>query len=117
MTPEGEPEDINSARNFVGSFTNYFFLNNGYHGIHHFYPYLHWSRLPEAHRVLMKPHIHPNLDQDNMLFYIVKVRARLRIGVSSLSLASPRSLPLPLSDICLPGEAPHVRWEAPRGAA
>lgn len=46
--------------------------NNGYHTIHHYFPYMHWSLLPEAHNDVVKPTIDPVLDQDNMLTYIFK---------------------------------------------
>jgi len=54
---------MNHARNFTGWFFNYIFLNNGYHTIHHMKPGLHWTVLPEKHRQLVAPHIHPNLVQ------------------------------------------------------
>ncbi|KAJ3024737.1 UNVERIFIED_CONTAM: hypothetical protein HDU68_007814 [Siphonaria sp. JEL0065] len=61
--------NINTSRNFTGSITNFLFFNNGYHNIHHIKPILHWSKLPEAHQQLVKLHIHPSLDQENMLTY------------------------------------------------
>ncbi|KAJ3292568.1 hypothetical protein HDU79_001246 [Rhizoclosmatium sp. JEL0117] len=64
--------NINTSRNFTGWITNTLFFNNGFHGIHHIKPTLHWSKLPEAHAALVKPHIHPNLDQDNMALYFYR---------------------------------------------
>ncbi|KAJ3089978.1 hypothetical protein HK100_007592, partial [Physocladia obscura] len=64
--------NINTARNFTGSITNFLFFNNGYHSIHHIRPTLHWSKLPAAHNELVKPIIHPNLDQENMASYFFK---------------------------------------------
>lgn len=60
----------NHSRNFVGSVANFFFLNNGYHTIHHMYPGKHWSLLPAEHEKRVKPYIHPNLDVPSMLGYV-----------------------------------------------
>ena len=54
---------MNHARNFTGPLFNFVFFNNGYHTVHHLYPGLHWSVLPERHEKLVAPHIHPNLCQ------------------------------------------------------
>ena len=53
---------VNFARNFTGSWFNFFTLNNGYHTIHHLKPGLHWSVLPAHHARTVKPHIAPSLD-------------------------------------------------------
>eukprot|EP01080_Neovahlkampfia_damariscottae_P005312 gene5312-8930_t len=31
---------------------------------------MHWTKLPEAHDKIVKPHIHPNLDADSIFSYI-----------------------------------------------
>ena len=62
-------QKYNGARNFTGSFLNFFALNNGYHQIHHMYPTMHWSILPQKHAELVAPFNHPNLDQKSMLRY------------------------------------------------
>ena len=62
----------NHSRNFVGKWVNWWTFNNGYHGIHHHHPALHWSLLPEAHAREIAPHIAPQLDQRSMLVYLVK---------------------------------------------
>ncbi|MCG3173976.1 MAG: hypothetical protein GMKNLPBB_02193 [Myxococcota bacterium] len=67
-----ETTPYNHSRNFVGKFVNWWFLNNGYHTIHHFEPGLHWSLLPAAHAERVAPHIHPNLDQPSLAGYIFK---------------------------------------------
>jgi fatty acid desaturase len=62
----------NHSRNFVGKLVNWWTFNNGYHGIHHEHPALHWSLLPEAHSREIAPHIAPELDQKSMFVYLVK---------------------------------------------
>lgn len=62
----------NHSRNFVGKWVNWWTFNNGYHGIHHHHPALHWSLLPAAHAREIAPHIAPALDQKSMLVYLVK---------------------------------------------
>jgi fatty acid desaturase len=63
---------VNHSRNFVGRFVNYLLFNNGYHGAHHMYPTVHWSRLPEVHARKLAPTIHPALDQKNFFAYMVR---------------------------------------------
>ncbi|MGZ3446266.1 MAG: fatty acid desaturase family protein [Myxococcaceae bacterium] len=60
---------INHSRNFTGRLLNYVALNNGYHGMHHEEPLLHWSLLPEAHERLLRPGVHPALEQPSLLRY------------------------------------------------
>ncbi|GBG29309.1 Hypothetical Protein FCC1311_025511 [Hondaea fermentalgiana] len=60
----------NHSRNFVGPILNYFCFNNGYHGIHHMFPGKHWCLLKHEHETRVKPHIHPNLDQDNIFAFM-----------------------------------------------
>jgi len=67
-----EVKNWNGARNFVGPVINYLTFNNGYHTIHHMYPTMHWSRLPEEHKRQVKPHVHAALDQQCMARYIYK---------------------------------------------
>jgi len=62
----------NHSRNFVGKFVNWWTFNNGYHGIHHEHPALHWSLLPEVHAREIAPHIAQELDQKSMFVYLVK---------------------------------------------
>jgi len=62
----------NHSRNFVGKWVNWWTFNNGYHGIHHHHPALHWSLLPEAHARELAPQIAPELDQRSMLVYLVR---------------------------------------------
>lgn len=67
-----ERSEYNHSRNFVGKFVNWWTYNNGFHTIHHMHPGLHWSLAPEAHAREVAPHIHPNLDQENLLVYLWK---------------------------------------------
>jgi fatty acid desaturase len=63
---------VNHSRNFVGKFFNWCTLNNGYHGMHHLVPGMHWSLLPQAHAKQIAPTIHPALDQRSLLVYVWK---------------------------------------------
>ena len=47
-------------------------FNNGYHGAHHMKPNLHWSLLPEFHATHLRPFIHPNLDRDDFVNYLIQ---------------------------------------------
>lgn len=69
----------NHSRNFVGRLFNFIMFNNGFHGIHHMYPELHWSKLPEAHARLLKPYIDPRLDR-NFFEYLFKMLFSKRIN-------------------------------------
>lgn len=71
-TPEPGKRDYNMARNFVGPVINFLTFNNGYHTIHHFFPTMHWSRLPEEHERQIAPHILPELDERCMARYILR---------------------------------------------
>jgi len=73
LNPDEKPHGkYNFARNFTGPLLNWFTCNNGYHTIHHLNPGLHWSRLPAAHEKKVKPHMHPNLDEDSIIWYTFK---------------------------------------------
>jgi len=63
-------KDGNITRNFTGGVLNYFTMNNGYHGIHHIRPTMHWSDYPAAHEKEVVPVVHPNLNQINIVTYI-----------------------------------------------
>lgn len=60
----------NHSRNFTGKLVNWFTFNNGFHGIHHMHPSLHWSKLREAHARELTPFIHPNLERRSLLVYL-----------------------------------------------
>jgi fatty acid desaturase len=67
-----ETHPVNHSRNFVGGLFNWLTLNNGYHGIHHDVPGLHWSLAPAAHRTRHSPTIHPALEQRSLAVYMFK---------------------------------------------
>ncbi len=67
-----ESHPVNHSRNFVGAWLNYFALNNGYHGIHHDVPGLHWSLAPQAHAERFHPTIHVALEQPSLPVYLFK---------------------------------------------
>ncbi len=62
--------EYNHSRNFTSKLSNSFLFNNGYHGLHHNQPNLHWSLLPDVHEKEFKKHLHPNLDQGSLIKYL-----------------------------------------------
>jgi fatty acid desaturase len=71
---EGCDEDhkYNHSRNFTGKWLNWWAFNNGYHGMHHARPGLHWSLYPQYHEKYITPYIHPNLNQKSLTVYCWK---------------------------------------------
>lgn len=67
-----EHHPYNHSRNFTGKILNWLAFNNGYHGMHHLRPGLHWSLLPKYHEKYIHPFIHPNLEQKNLFTYCWK---------------------------------------------
>jgi fatty acid desaturase len=67
-----EDHPYNHSRNFVGKVFNFFTLNNGYHGIHHLHPGLHWSLAADAHAKELHPFVHPALEQRSLLVYLFR---------------------------------------------
>lgn len=64
-----ENHPYNHSRNFMGRVLNWFTFNNGFHGIHHDHPGLHWSLLREAHMKDIHGKIDPALEQESMFLY------------------------------------------------
>jgi fatty acid desaturase len=60
------------SRNFVGKIFNFVHFNNGFHGIHHMEPGLHWSLLPERHAEVLGPFLHPALAQRSLAAYLLR---------------------------------------------
>lgn len=83
----------NHSRNFTGKLVNWFTFNNGYHGIHHEHPGLHWSLAPDVHAREYAPHIDPRLDQRSLLAYCWKTYVwpgkRLRYDGTPVVLSPP----------------------------
>lgn len=62
----------NHSRNFTGKLVNWFTFNNGFHGVHHLRPTLHWSLAPEAHEKEMVPNMDPRLNHTALLPFLFK---------------------------------------------
>ncbi len=62
----------NHSRNFTGRLVNWVTFNNGFHGIHHMHPSLHWSLLREAHARELTPHIDKRLEQPSIAAYCAR---------------------------------------------
>lgn len=91
-----ETSPYNHSRNFTGRLFGWFTFNNGFHGIHHMHPNLHWSLLREAHERELVPHIHPDLDQTSIVRYAW--RAFIWPGKRVRYDGAPYELPPPMPD-------------------
>jgi fatty acid desaturase len=60
----------NHSRNITGKLVNFFLFNNGYHGVHHMQPGLHWSLAPAYHQEHLAPFNHPNLNRPSLALYL-----------------------------------------------
>ncbi len=67
-----EDHPYNHSRNFVGKWFNWLTFNNGFHGMHHVQPGLHWTKLRAAHMEQLHPHIHPSLEQRSLAVYLFR---------------------------------------------
>jgi fatty acid desaturase len=67
-----EDHPFNHSRNFVGRVFNWFTFNNGFHGVHHDQPHLHWSLLPAAHYERYHGRVAPSLEQRSLLIYLLR---------------------------------------------
>jgi fatty acid desaturase len=67
-----EDHPYNHSRNFIGRVLNWFTFNNGFHGMHHHQPGMHWSLLRQAHMREIHPHIHPALEPQSLVWYILR---------------------------------------------
>ncbi len=65
-------DPYNHSRNFVGKIFNWFHFNNGFHGMHHLEPGLHWSLLPQKHAEVLGPYIDPALEQKSLAVYLAR---------------------------------------------
>ena len=89
----------NHSRNFVGKLFNWFHFNNGFHGMHHLEPGLHWSLLGQKHAELVAPFVHPALDQRSLAIYLVRT-----------FVLQPRRLRYDGTKVLLPAEGPDEDW-------
>jgi len=65
-------DPYNHSRNFVGKIFNWFTFNNGFHGMHHLEPGLHWSLLRAAHEERLKPFMDARLDEPSLAHYLFR---------------------------------------------
>lgn len=91
-----ENHPYNHSRNFMGYVLNWFTFNNGFHGIHHDHPGLHWSLLREAHMKEIHGRIDPALEQKSIVAYAF--RAYLWPGKRLTFDGKPVVLPPPAAD-------------------
>lgn len=81
------------SRNFTGWLFNFVAFNNGFHGIHHMTPGLHWSLAPQAHARDLAPFQHPALDEPSLLRYMLRAYVwparRERFDGTPLALPAP----------------------------
>ncbi|WP_413943621.1 fatty acid desaturase family protein [Bdellovibrio sp. HCB-162] len=64
--------EFNHSRNFLSSFENWFFCNNGYHTAHHLKPAMHWSKYPEFHKRELMEKVAPELNKGSLFIYSLK---------------------------------------------
>jgi beta-carotene hydroxylase len=67
-----EKHPYNHTRNFKSKLLNFFAFNNGYHSAHHDKPNLHWSLLPDYHEKNIAPHLHPKLNRESLLSFLIE---------------------------------------------
>lgn len=89
------PDTPNHSRNFTGKLVNWFTFNNGYHGIHHVHPGLHWSLAPEVHERELAPLMDPRLNQKSLFAFLFKQYIfpgkRMRYDGTPVVLGPPRA--------------------------
>lgn len=90
---------FNHSRNLVGPWMNWWFFNNGYHGIHHDEAALHWSLTPSVHAKKYHGNVHPNLEVPDFAVYCWK--AYISPGQRVDYLGKP---------VVLPEEGPDESW-------
>src|SRR5688572_20813246 len=109
-----ETHPYNHSRNFTGKILNWLAFNNGYHGMHHLRPGLHWSLLPKYHAKYITPNLHPNLDQKNLFTYCWK--AYIYPGKRVDYLGNPVVLPPKMKDRDWVADVPVSEHVASLGA-
>ncbi len=88
-----ENDPYNHSRSFTSPLLNFFIFNNGYHGVHHDKPGLHWSQLPAYHKKYIEPHLHPNLNRYSLLVYLFE--RNIWPGKRTDYLGNPMPIPAP----------------------
>jgi fatty acid desaturase len=96
-----EEHPYNHSRSFSSKSLNFVLFNNGFHGAHHEKPNLHWSKLPEYHEKNIRPYLHPNLDRNSLIAYLIE--AHIYPGKRVDYLGNP---------IVLPPSVPDEDWVA-----
>jgi sn-1 stearoyl-lipid 9-desaturase len=73
----GFEDDASKSVNTVGNILNFWIFNQGYHGVHHRYPGIHWSQIPDKLEFMRK------VEPDVIVPYWMTLNSAWRVVVPS----------------------------------